>query len=67
MKIIFCFSFFLQIVFINKNLASLKLTKLSSIITNFEDNFIENYLDFKKVELSLTNNFLNTPDDIFSD
>lgn len=49
------------------DIKSLSITKLSSIIINFEDDFIENYLEFKKVELSLTNNFLNTPDDIFSD
>ena len=49
------------------DIKSSSITKLSSIINNFEDEFIENYLEFKKIELSLTNNFLNTPDDIFSD
>lgn len=52
---------------IDFDIKSLSVTKLSSVLNDFSNEFIDNYLEFKKIENSLKYKFNNIPEDLFSD
>ncbi len=52
---------------IDFDIKSLSITKLSSVLNNYSNEFIDNYLEFKKIEKSLIYKFNNIPEDLFSD